>query len=285
VIYGIKVVARYLLGIDVAGRNFMVCPDDTFLVSYPRSGNTWTRFLIGSLLHPNLQVTFNNIDSLIPDAGAVSSRALKRTPRPRLIKSHEYFDPRYPKVIYLVRDPRDVALSLHNFMRKGRFITDSYPLERWVSEWFLPGNLHNVSWGEHVATWLATRMNHPGFLLIRYEDLRQDPASELRRIATFLGAPANPQDLAQAIEKSAANRMRELEKAEHEQWRTTKGRRTDIPFVGEAVTGGWRQKLPQASVALIESRWGHLMTTLGYGISPAPRATTGVILSGVMGSK
>lgn len=276
-IYGINLVTRYLLGIDVAGRNLMVCPDDTFVVSFPRSGNTWTRFLMANLLHPDRQVTFSNIESLIPDAGAVSSRALKRTPRPRLIKSHEYFDPRYPKVIYLVRDPRDVALSLYDFLRKGRYITDSYPLERWVSESFLPGNSYNISWGEHVASWLATRMNHPAFLLVRYEDLRQDPASELRRIATFLGAPATPRDLAQAIEHSAAKRMRELEKVEHEQWRATKGRRTDIPFVGEALSGGWRQKLPTLSAALIESRWGHLMTTLGYEISTAPRMTTGIL--------
>jgi len=276
-IYGIKVVARYLLGTDVAGRNLMVCPDDTFLVSYPRSGNTWTRFLIANLLHPDRRVAFSNIDGLFPDLGAVSSRALKRIPRPRFIKSHEYFDPRYPKVIYLARDPRDVAVSHYNFMRKGGFVDDSCPLERWVSEWFVPGSSYDVPWGDHVASWLATRANHSSFLLIRYEDLREDPVAELLRIATFLGAPANPQALAEAVEKSAVKRMRELEKVDHEQWRTTKGRRTDIPFVGEAATGGWRQKLPRASASLIESSWGHLMATLGYETGTALRANTGAV--------
>jgi len=65
--YGIKVVLLYLLGKDIADRNLAVYPDDTFIVSYPRSGNTWTRFLIASLVFPSEVVTFANIERMIPD--------------------------------------------------------------------------------------------------------------------------------------------------------------------------------------------------------------------------
>src|SRR5579864_8393908 len=211
VLYGIKFVASYLLGTDIAGRNLKVFPDDIFIASYPRSGNTWTRFLLANLMHPERPVTFSNIETLIPDASALSSRQLKRVPRPRLIKTHEYFEPRYRKVIYLVRDPRDVVLSLYNFRRMYRSVDDSYPIEQYVAERFLPGDL-DVSWGEHVGSWLGTRMNRPGFLLVRYEDLLQDPTRELGRMAGFLGTAANTEALTQAIERSSANRLRELEK-------------------------------------------------------------------------
>jgi len=160
VLYGIKFVAGYLLGTDIAGRNLRVFPDDTFIASYPRSGNTWTRFLIANLVHPEPPVTFANLETIIPDASALSSRQFKRVPRPRLIKTHEYFEPRYRKVIYLVRDPRDVVLSLYSFRRKYRAVDDSYPIERYVADRFLPGDL-DVSWGEHVGSWLGTRMNQP----------------------------------------------------------------------------------------------------------------------------
>ncbi len=88
-IYGIRSVLGYLLGTDKAERNFAVYPDDTFLVSYPRSGNTWTRFLIANLMYPAECVTFANIERLIPDTASQSNRALKRTSRPRIIKTHQ----------------------------------------------------------------------------------------------------------------------------------------------------------------------------------------------------
>ena len=270
-LYGIKFIASYLFGTDIAGRDLKVFPDDTFITSYPRSGNTWTRFLIANLLHPERPVTFANIETHIPDATALSSRELKRVPRPRLIKTHEYFEPRYRKVIYLVRDPRDVALSLYNFRRKYRSLDDSYPIEQYVAERFLPGDL-DVSWGEHVGSWLGTRMNQQGFLLIRYEDLLQDAPRELCRVASFLGVAASTQALSQAIERSSANRLRELEKVEHEAWVTTKGKRADVPFIAEALAGIWKQNLPEPSVALIESAWGHWMNSLGYETT-APRSS------------
>ncbi|HEY4661357.1 MAG TPA: hypothetical protein VIG91_07635, partial [Terriglobales bacterium] len=46
--------------------------------------------------------------------------------------------------------------------------------------------------------------------------------------------------------------------------------RKDIPFVGEASAGGWEQKLPAESVALIEAAWGELMMTLRYKLSAKP---------------
>jgi hypothetical protein len=268
-LFGIKSVVKYLLGTDIADRNVAVYADDTFIVSYPRSGNTWTRFLIANLLHPEVEVGFANIDSFVPDTAALSSRALKRTPRPRVLKSHQYFDHRYPKVIYIVRDPRDVALSYYQFHRKYGFIQDGHPIEQFVVD-FVGGQLVSADWGtwaENVASWLYTRGSGPTFLLMRYEDLKQNTSRELSKIAAFLGVEAKPELLTKVIERSSAQRMRELEVKDQDQWLGTRSHRKDIPFVGEASAGGWEQKLPPESVALIEAAWGELMTTLGYRLS------------------
>ncbi len=268
-IYGIQTVVKYILGTDRAERNFAVYPDDTFVVSYPRSGNTWTRFLIANLVYPDKNVGFTNIEKLIPDTSSQSNRALKATPRPRIIKTHEYFDHRYPKIIYIVRDPRDVALSYYDFQRKYRQIDDAYPLARYVDD-FVEGKLVSVgwgTWGENVASWIYTRGKRKEFLLLRYEDMMKDTFHELTRIAEFLRIDPEPDRLQKAIELSSADRMRELEKREADQWVATKNRRQDIPFVRVAKSGGWRTSLPENCVRQIEEAWGDLMTTLGYELS------------------
>jgi hypothetical protein len=265
-IYGIKTVVKYFLGTDRAGRDFAVYPDDTFVVSYPRSGNTWTRFLIANLVYPEKNVGFTNIEKLIPDTSSQSNRALKSTPRPRIIKSHEYFDHRYRKVIYIVRDPRDVALSYYDFQRKYMQIDDAYPLEQYVED-FVQGRLISIDWGtwaENVSSWIYTRGKSKNFLLLRYEDMMKDTTRELTRIAQFFGIEAAPTRLQEVIDRSSADRMRELEKLEADRWIATKNRRKDIPFVRVAKAGGWRTSLPVKSVEQIENAWGDLMITLGY---------------------
>ena len=274
-IYGIKAIAKYLLGKDCAGRNFAVSADDTMIVSYPRSGNTWTRFLIANLLHPDLDVSFTNIENLVPDTAAISSRALKKISRPRIIKSHEYFDHRYPRVIYIVRDPRDVAVSFYNFQRKYGQIDDNLPLDLYIAD-FVHGRLNSKSWGtwgENVASWVCTRGTNPQFLLLRFEDMLKDARRELLRIAEFMAVPSSNTNIERAIKNCSADRMRQLEKQEENQWAATKKHRKDIPFVGTATSGKGRAQLSVSSLQQIESAWGDLMASLGYSLASTDAPT------------
>jgi hypothetical protein len=271
--YSVKKLLKNALGLDIAGSTLAVRPDDTFVVSYPRSGNTWTRFLIANLLHPQEPATFANIGRLVPDAEVQSSRYMRGIPSPRMIKTHTYFDPRYPRVMYIVRDPRDVALSEYDLLRKYRRIEDSYPLERFIGDFVtVTGPLTSAgwgTWGENVASWALARGARPGFLLLRYEDLKACPGQELTRIAGFLGIDASPELLQTTLDRSSADRMREMEKTQGKNWGSTKNKnkRSDIPFVRTASVGGWKRNLGTESVAKIESAWGHIMAQLGYELA------------------
>jgi hypothetical protein len=258
---------KWMLGTSRGGRNFEIFPDDTFLVSYPKSGNTWTRFLVANLLHPEEPVTFANIERIVPDNVMNTRKELARIPRPRIVKSHEYFDCRYKKVIYIVRDPRDIAVSYYHYHLKTRVIEDGFPLEQYVGR-FLRGEVDAyASWNENVLSWVATRGDSPNFLLLCYEDMMADPLTELRKIAAFLGLERSEEQLARVIERSSADRMRELEKKEANVWINTKKTRKDIPFVRTAKSGGWKESLPADLVRQIESAWGDTMQKLGYELS------------------
>lgn len=256
--------ARRMFGLQRVGRGFAVFPDDTFVISFPKSGNTWTRFLIANLVHPEEPASFANIDRLIPPSEGLPKREFERLRRPRIMKSHQYFDPRYRRVVYVVRDPRDVALSQYHFYRKRRRIEDDFPIEQFVTR-FVAGTTSDYgSWAENVGSWLATRHGQPGFLLLRYEDMVAQTVQELGRVASFLEIPATRERLMQAVERSSAEQMRKLESAQPLENPLTKNTRQDIPFVRAASAGGWKSGLPEASVAELEAAWAPLMGWLGY---------------------
>jgi hypothetical protein len=262
---------RVLAGRQIAGRGLTVFPDDVFLVSYPRSGNTWTRFLLGNLIDQNTPVTFSNIEARIPEIYFNLDRALRQLSRPRMLKSHESFQPHYPRVIYIVRDPRDVAVSFYHHNVKARNISDDYPMAQFVPR-FIAGEFDPKfgSWRDNVLSWTAVRKNDPRFLLLRYEDMKHDTAGVLSSVVAFLDRCAfrkidsNPEALRRTIELSSAENMRALEQQDASSWVLTKGTRSDKPFVRSATSGGWKTQLDPESVEAIESAWGGLMQELGY---------------------
>jgi hypothetical protein len=267
---------RRLLPWSRRPRDPEIFPDDRFLVSYPRSGNTWARFLIANLVSPDEPATFANIEDRIPDIHRNRERSLEHVARPRLLKSHRAFDPRYRTVLYIVRDPRDVAVSYYHFQRKERHIRDRLPLDQYVTH-FVSGEVSRFgSWGTHVASWLAEGPDRGAFLLLRYEDLLEHPEHELDRVATFLGVPRTHQQLAQAVDRSAIDRLRKLEETQGEEWVTTRGTRKDIPFIRTGARGTWRSALSEQSVRQIESAWGDVMKTLGYELTVAGTRDAGL---------
>ncbi len=253
------------------GRNLEVFPDDTFLLSYPKSGNTWSRFLVANLLHAGEEVDFSNINGIIPDTEGTTKRYLNSLPRPRVLKSHQYFDPRYRRIIFIVRDPRDVVLSEYYWDIKRRAVNEDCRIEDFV-ERFVHGPVNHPfgTWGENVASWFYTRSAHPGFLLLKYESLQADPRHEVGRIARFLNLASDPDRIDFAIRQSSADRMRELERKQGHLWASTKDTRKDKPFVRAAKSGGWRAELPEICVAHVETAWGGLMKDLGYELVTSP---------------
>jgi hypothetical protein len=272
---------RVLTGRQIAGRGVTVFPDDVFLVSYPRSGNTWTRFLLSNLLWQNDPVTFLSIESRIPEIYFNPDRFMRALERPRVLKSHECFQPHYPRVIYIVRDPRDVAISYYHHNVKAGNVPEDYPIASFVPR-FIAGEFDHIfgSWRDNVLSWTALRQGTPGFLLMRYEDMKRDPMTTLSGVVAFLEGcsfreiNARPEALQRAIELSSPERMRALEKEEGEQWVLTKGTRSDKPFVRSAISGGWKAQLAPESLAAIESAWGDLMQSLGYELASGTVAPT-----------
>lgn len=189
------------------GRFIKVNPGDVYIVSYPRSGNTWLRFLVANMAHPSLDIDYGNIENVVPDIYVTSEVQLRKMSRPRILKSHESFDPRYKKVVYIVRDPLDVALSLFATLKRvnkdfdfsfSNFVTRH--IEGEFDAWF-------GSWDQHVNSWIHQQSVGKDLHLIRYEELTRNPVEVLSDLAEFLGYSQEKNVIERAIARSSKDAM------------------------------------------------------------------------------
>ncbi len=163
-------------------------PNDVFLASFPRSGNTWVRVIIANILHPNrLLQSLSELDELTPDIHKglpddAGGRRVIKTHRPFFLR-HGRNEPRlYQRAIYIVRHPYNVARSLFHYL------SFQDKVESWedVLSVMILGNARWGSWQSNVLSWRSAG-DEREVLMLRYEDLQGELDEGVRRIADFLG--------------------------------------------------------------------------------------------------
>lgn len=265
-----RLAMNYALGRQAMSKGITSYDDDVWIVSYPKSGNTWTRFLIANLIARGETVDWSNIERRVPDIYLGRDPQLRALARPRYFKSHEPYRPEYRRVVFIIRDPRDVAVSYYHYVRKAGMLPIDATLDEFMKR-FIEGRIDPYgSWGENVGSWLGARRNTPDFMIVRYEDLLEDAESQLLRIAEMLHLPADNGQVRLAVENSKADRMRALEESQRGQHRLLKRSRKEIPFVRAAKANQWQTDLPPEAIQQIEASWLGLMSELGYLQRPTP---------------
>jgi len=259
----LKKIRKKLTGNVPAGNNLTVRDDDIFIVSYPRSGNTWMRFLLGSLFFEN-KIDWTNLEDMVPDIYINSDKKMLELASPRLIKSHHPYDSRYKKVIYIVRDVRDVVLSYYKWHLKMK---ESYNEDfQSFFKKFIAGDLDSFGdWGTNVRSWLNNKEEvEYGFLFLKYEDLMDDTFNEIKKAVDFLNLDRSDEVIEDAIEWSSFENMKELEKKQRDKVDLFKNTRKDIDFVRKAKVKGWEGILSDKQKQRISVKFGGLLSELDY---------------------
>lgn len=249
----------------------------TTIVAFPKSGITWLRFLLVNIMQTEFNLTsyglsadlndFCKSDPRLPNLSWThdGSSVLNEQGTHHEIHSvfhlrdrHNYSDKR---VILLVRDPRDVAVShfyqvtrrstrpIH-FESVDAFVTDPlYGLDRVIA---------------FMNLWAVERHQPKELLIIHYEELLLITKATLSRVCQFIGLSPSTQTLNNAIKLGDAEKMRDLEKAGKISDFNKFGQDPNSLKVRKAQIGSWRKELLPATIAYCQNRMPTLHPIYGY---------------------
>ena len=157
--------------------------DDIFVVSYPRSGNTWTCHILSYLkAGTDKPLTSTDINDLTPTIYTNLPQTNSAT-SPRFIKSHEPFLHLYPRSLFIHRDPRESLVSYWHFARRTGIFDGSF------SE-FLRSNVPNQhqNWKEHMQAMHRKVSSDPqNILVVRYDQLLNDFQNTVAKVVEWSG--------------------------------------------------------------------------------------------------
>ena len=233
--------------------------EKVWLVSYPRSGNTWMRFLLANIQHPGKEIGYKEIDTFVPDIHQVYWWQGKRFNwNPLIVKSHTLYRPDYElcKVIYIYRDGRDVARSCYYFSQ-GRWQVEQWRFRGSFSDYlrlFVRGWNNFGDWKKHLWFWLFYRHGIDVFF-IKYEDLLIDTVGILKRLVRFLGMEVSDDVIVDAVRKSSFDKLKAIRErdGQHPYLQGLKG-----------TSGGWKEIFTESDLELFWQYAGDLMEKLGY---------------------
>ncbi len=226
--------------------------DDVFLVAYPKSGSTWLRFQLANLIHEGAEeVDFHNYHHHMPVVGSPEEKALLHGPR--ILSTHAPCSPQYKKVIYQVRDGRDVYVSYYHHLK--RFLPEGMTFGQFLTDWkHYPGR-----WSDHVTDWLDGYPSEQ-LLVVQYESMLREPIAELRRIAEFVGIESDEAMLKDAVERSSFSKMKKSE-SDKGRYNTADGPKE---FVRKGVAGDWTNTFTDTDLQVFDELEGAAMRRLGY---------------------
>ncbi|MEO0407441.1 MAG: sulfotransferase domain-containing protein, partial [Cyanobacteria bacterium P01_A01_bin.135] len=235
-------------------------PDDVFLASYPRSGNSWMRLLLSSYVIGSRDTihSFEQSCRVVAEIYESSVEALSRMARPRLIKTHSAFDPKLPRVIYIARDARDVAVSYYYYHRK--FVKKEIPFSDFLRKFNL-GQLDEFGiWSDHVNSWLDGGGESPDFLVVKYEDLKRDAAEQLENVVKFIWGSVNSERVSQAVEAAELSNLQAGEK----RFDWFPGSDDNVRFFRSGNVGDWESHFSEVDLETFVKLHGSALTRLGY---------------------
>ncbi len=168
--------------------------DDIIVSTYAKAGTTWMQQIVHGL-RTNGDMDFGEICDVVPwielahDVGWDIVGEQKASPR--AFKTHYEYEgvPKGARYIWVVRDPKDTAVSFYNFMNGWFLERDVVSIDDFVQDFFLERPAPRGYWN-HLIGWYNAKekaRETDDVLALTFEDMKDDLSGAVKRVAGFMG--------------------------------------------------------------------------------------------------
>jgi len=269
-----------------------------FLASYPKSGNTWMRSIIGNLYNFDKEFNLKTLKSIpllsikenfdefekkiysennVLNFDWVSQNIIEcqkilnnKSNHLNIFKTHSVRHKKFTNetvnagFIYIIRDPRDVVVSFKNFSGKS--------IDKIIDELlFEKTNIINTNGAQELlSTWELNVLSWLNYttvprLIIRYEDLKLNIKEIVIKVIDFLNNThriklnLTDADIDQLIENSNFNNLKKIE----DKYGFDESSKHSS-FFRTGTSNQWKDILSKTQLRLIENNLQTLMRQFNY---------------------
>ncbi|CAI0378338.1 unnamed protein product [Linum tenue] len=219
--------------------------DDILLTSFTKTGTTWLMALCYNILNlddddEEDRLAKKNPHEVVPSLEInFLEDGVQRIYLPEAVRESGC------RFVYVARNPKDTVVSMWHFYNKllTRGGPKPFPLEGAV-ESFCKGAVPFGPFYEHVVGyWKESKRRPEEVLFLKYEELCREPKEQVRKLASFMGASGDDDEVVveKVLWRSSLGRLKELEVNKNGTWETA--RAPNAHFFRKGMVGDWKNYL------------------------------------------
>lgn len=257
---------------------FAARPDDIIVSTYAKAGTTWMQQIVHGL-RTGGDMDFGEITDVVPwielahDVGWDIEGAQKASPR--AYKTHYDYGgvPKGARYIWVVRGPKDTAVSFYNFMNGWILERDAVSIDDFVQQFFLQRPAPRDYWS-HLVSWYNAKEKASAtddVLALTFEDMKEDLPGAVRRVAGFMGC-TEPAAIDAATRQAHFSFMKAnerqfddhpLARARCAALRLPEG--AGSSKVKSGTVGGHKNTLSDQTIGMLDAKWAEVVEAqLGF---------------------
>ncbi|KAM9817386.1 sulfotransferase 2B1-like [Neosynchiropus ocellatus] len=234
---------------------FTFRPDDILIVTYPKSGTTWMQEVVPLIMSGGDPASVETLPNWDRVPWLEEMRAcilnLEERPSPRIFATHFHYNmmPKSflevrPKVIYVLRNPKDVFTSSFNYYGMASYLVDPGTKTEFLQK-FLDGQIMFGSWFDHVKGWLASD-NKERVMYMSYEEMKRDLKDAVTRMAQFLGKSLDADVIEKIADRCLFHNMKQNKMSNYSLVGREYMDQEKSEFLRKGIVGDWKNLLTVA---------------------------------------